>query len=280
MNTINENKIKSIIQFEFDKNKKQIGCSNVVSFIHPQVNIYYNSLNICLGPQGSGKTTFMLFELLKLSQCKDSLIDKVIYIFPKEVNEDDLTFNSLKNYLTFDLLGLSFDDSEEVLSTFFEHKTQTGSNSHTLIVIEDGTYLFENVKKNSLWLTWLIRLRHLKLTVWINVHNWKTINMNIRSQVTNLFIFKGISSITISQIFNQMNLQTEKDRFKKLYNTLCPHQVIRLTSITPLYQNGEYPYFFEHMKKIDLLGNNIENNIVNNEKEETNSMSEDELFNF
>lgn len=280
MNTINENKIKSLIQFEFNKNRKQIGCSNVVSFIHPQVNIYYNSLNVCLGPQGSGKTTFMLFELLKLSQCPDSLIDKVIYIFPKEVNEDDLTFNSLKNYLSFDLLGLSFDDSEEVLSTYFEHKLRSGSNSHTLVIIEDGTYLFDNVKKNSLWLTWLIRLRHLKLTVWLNVHNWKTINMNIRSQVTNLFIFKGISSNTISQIFNQMTLQTDKDRFKKLYNTLGPHQVIRLTSTTPIFQTGEYPYFFEHMKKIDLEGVIPENNNNDKMEEESNSMSEDDLFNF
>lgn len=282
---IDENRIKSLLNMEFNKNKEKIGTSNVISIVHPQLNIYYNSLNVCLGPQGSGKTTFMLFELLKFSQCKNTRYEKVIYI-SKSDPSDDLTFESLKDYLTFDLIGLKFEDSEETLTTYFEYQKRNPDSGHTLIIIEDGTYMFDNLEKDSLWLTWLIRLRHLKLTVWINVHAWKTINMNIRTQVTNLFIFKGIGNNVITQIFNQVPLTVPKKKFVKLYQTLGPHELIRLTAVTPILTSGEYPFFFENMQLISLrpIKNHQFNTLQNYEnlmEEDENKMEEEnELFNF
>lgn len=276
---IDENKIKVLLNNEFNKNKEKIGSTNVVSIIHPQLNIYYNSLNVCLGPQGSGKTTFMMFELLKFSQCTDTQYEKVIYI-SKTDPCDDLTFESLKDYLSFDLIGLKFEDSEDTLSTYFEYQKRNPQSGHTLIIIEDGTYMFDNLDKDSPWFTWLIRLRHLKLTVWVNVHAWKTINMNIRTQITNLFIFKGIGNNVITQIFNQVPLSVAKKKFLKLYQTLGPHELIRLTAVTPILPNGEYPFFFENMCLIclhPLKTPHYENreNISDDDK-----MEEDELFNF
>lgn len=282
---IDENKIKSLLNNEFNKNKEKIGSSNVISIVHPQLNIYYNSLNVCLGPQGSGKTTFMMFELLKFSQCKDTRYKKVIYI-SKADPCDDLTFETLKDYLTFDLIGLKFEDSEETLSAYFEYQKRNPDEGHTLIIIEDGTYMFDNLDKDSPWFTWLIRLRHLKLTVWVNVHSWKTINMNIRTQITNLFIFKGIGNNVITQIFNQVPLSVSKKKFLKLYQTLGPHELIRLTAVTPVLTNGEYPFFFEHMQTIclkpskscQLVGNRMME--CEDSSDDENKMEEDDLFNF
>lgn len=277
---IDENKIKTLLNNEFNKNKEKIGSSNVISIVHPQLNIYYNSLNVCLGPQGSGKTTFMMFELLKFSQCRDTRYDKVIYI-SKTDPCDDLTFETLKDYLTFDLIGLKFEDSEESLTTYFEYQKRNPSHGHTLIIIEDGTYMFDNLDKDSPWFTWLIRLRHLKLTVWVNVHAWKTINMNIRTQITNLFIFKGIGNNVITQIFNQVPLTVSKKKFLKLYQTLGPHELIRLTAVTPVLLNGEYPFFFENMEIICLQPLNTHSYMVQeNINNEENKMEEDDLFNF
>lgn len=50
----NEVAINDAIQNKFDE-IRELGMKNTICRIHPRINFYYNSLNICLGKQGSGK---------------------------------------------------------------------------------------------------------------------------------------------------------------------------------------------------------------------------------
>ena len=59
-------KINCYIEDQF--NKMDTTMKNKIELIHPQINFYYNSFNLCIGKQGCGKTTLIIKELYKLSK--------------------------------------------------------------------------------------------------------------------------------------------------------------------------------------------------------------------
>ena len=54
-------KIDEIVNNRLSKIKE----GNKIQEVHHQIFFYYNSLNIILGKQGTGKTTFIMKELIK-----------------------------------------------------------------------------------------------------------------------------------------------------------------------------------------------------------------------
>ena len=55
--------VNEILDNELNKNTS----NKLISHIDDDVNFKYNSFNICIGKQGTGKTTSILKELIKLS---------------------------------------------------------------------------------------------------------------------------------------------------------------------------------------------------------------------
>ena len=62
-------KINCYIEDQF--NKMDTSMKNKIELIHPQINFYYNSFNLCIGKQGCGKTTLIIKELYKLCKSRD-----------------------------------------------------------------------------------------------------------------------------------------------------------------------------------------------------------------
>ena len=80
MLSLNEEAIDSAIGEILSSFNKDDNIHNTISPIHPQLNFYYNSFNVCVGKQGVGKTTFLMKELIKLSQIPDTQYNQIIYI--------------------------------------------------------------------------------------------------------------------------------------------------------------------------------------------------------
>jgi len=57
-----------IIESMTDNETTQL--DNQIAPIHPDSNIFYNSINIALGKQGTGKTFYFFREILKLDKLK------------------------------------------------------------------------------------------------------------------------------------------------------------------------------------------------------------------
>ena len=66
-----------------------------ISKIDDSVNFRYNSFNICIGKQGTSKTTSVMKELIKLSMLPNDY-HMILYVTN---NSSDDTVNSLKEYI-------------------------------------------------------------------------------------------------------------------------------------------------------------------------------------
>ena len=82
--------IDEIVCNELNNGKKKL-----ISKIDENVNFRYNSFNLCVGPQGSSKTTSVMKELMKLCMVPH---DYHMIIYVTDNNSDD-TFNSLLKYI-------------------------------------------------------------------------------------------------------------------------------------------------------------------------------------
>lgn len=167
---------------------------NRIYGIHPQIYFNYNSFNVILGKQGTGKTTFILKEMIKLSKV-ETLYTKIIYVSESEGN--DLTFQSLKKMISIPIYVLNLETATQSLSAYFEDNNP----NHIIVILEDGSFIFE--KKNEKWGQWICKLRHLKMTVFLNVHIWRGINSMLKTQISSVVVFKGFSKEIIQRVVSQ-----------------------------------------------------------------------------
>lgn len=224
MMVFNEDKIRNTINQLFQQQKQQLNLHNTIEEIHPQIHFKYNSLNICLGKQGCGKTTFMLTELAKLSELPNTPYDKIVYITNGQT--DDLTFKLLKSLVKIPILGLDFNDATRELTNFFNDRSDTVH--HTFVIIEDASFLL--MKDNPIWVDWVCKLRHLRMTIWINLHVWKSISTAIKTQITTVFMFKGFSREQLQHIYRQSCTDINSQSIWCLYTMLREHEVLKISN--------------------------------------------------
>lgn len=185
--------VEEINQLVDDK-LSNIRNDNRIYGVHPQLFFNYNSFNVILGKQGTGKTTFILKEMIKLSKIT-SLYKKILYVSESEGN--DLTFINLKKMISIPIYVLNFENATIALSKYFEEAHE----EHIIVILEDGSFIFE--KKNDKWGQWICKLRHLKMTVFLNVHIWRGINPMLKTQISSVIVFKGFSKEVIQRVISQ-----------------------------------------------------------------------------
>lgn len=226
-------KVNELIDYELNNTtrKKQI------QIINNQINFKYNSFNIYVGKQGTGKTTSILKELIKLSTIKN---DYHLIIYVSDIESDD-TFNSLKNYINIPIVKTDyqkFNSQFEQLIKFkyIYNKMIDGKipkdNSilnmlyikdfnkdrlHTYILMDDAAFVLN--KENESF-KWLYQLRHLNCTVGLCIQIWKNINPSFKSQITSINIFKGYSRQQLNHIYHQIAVDVDFNEFMRIYNKL------------------------------------------------------------
>lgn len=213
--------IKKAMEEQFSAIKKT-GVQNKIVKIHRDIAFYYNSLNICLGKQGSGKTTLLFRELIKL----DNLPDQGNYcaiIYVTNGNNDDETFTHLMPLIkNIPVKLVSFEDILPMLEQYFATR-DPDDKKHLFVILEDATFLL--VKDNSQWCTMMTQLRHYRMTIWLNLHVWRSITNQIKSQVTCAFVAPGYSIQQMQIIYRQSSITNlTSPQFVMFYQSLRKSQ--------------------------------------------------------
>ena len=80
--------------------------NKLINTIDKDINFKYNSFNICIGKQGTGKTTSVLKELINLLLKNINTYYLVIYV---SNNNSDDTFNKLYNYINIPIVKTDYE---------------------------------------------------------------------------------------------------------------------------------------------------------------------------
>ena len=102
----------------------------LISQIHPDINFKYNSFNICIGKQSTGKTTSVLKELIKMSVLGIKPFHLIIYV---SNNSSDDTFAKLKDYVNVPIVKTDYSKLNKLFEQFIKMKELYNS-------IVDGKY--------------------------------------------------------------------------------------------------------------------------------------------
>ena len=202
--------------------KENVKQESIISQIHPELDFYYNSLNICVGKPGTGKTTLLMKQLMILNNVGHNY-GLIVYL---SNTRDEFFLKTIQMFNKIPIVHKSFEEGTECLDEYLNNEER---NFHIFVIIEDATGLLEG--RNFTWEQWLIKLRHLKMTVWINLHDWVSISPKIREQVSCVFLCKGFGKTKCGVIFRQLNLPYESKVIYGIYCQLRDFQYLKIDNI-------------------------------------------------
>ena len=111
--------LDKMINYCLHKNKSKLD-DELIKEIHPQINVQYNSLNIAVGRQRSGKTHTIIREIIKISNvCPRTHL--LVYI-NKTGGPNDPTFESLKQLIRIPIKYLPEDKAENYIQELLKWK--------------------------------------------------------------------------------------------------------------------------------------------------------------
>ena len=226
------NYVDCILNEELNKNTK----NKLISYVDKDINFKYNSFNICIGKQSTGKTTSVLKELIKLSLKEIDNYHLIIYV---SNNSSDDTFNNLYKYINIPIVKTDYEHLDEQFETLIKLKDEYNKmidgeipknksilpylyinnfkqkRLHTFILMDDAAFVLKNDK--SKWFKWLCQLRHLNTTVFMCIQIWKSINPSLKTQITSIHLFPGYSRQQVNYIYNQICVDMKFEEFYELY---------------------------------------------------------------
>ena len=202
--------------------KENVKQESIISQIHSELDFYYNSLNICVGKPGTGKTTLLMKQLMILNNVGHNY-GLIVYL---SNTRDEFFLKTIQMFNKIPIVHKSFEEGTECLDEYLNNEER---NFHLFVIIEDATGLLEG--RNFTWEQWLIKLRHLKMTVWINLHDWVSISPKIREQVSCVYLCKGFGKTKCGVIFRQLNLPYETKVIYGIYCQLRDFQYLKIDNI-------------------------------------------------
>ena len=229
--TINEY-VNDLLDYELNKDTS----NKLISYIDEDINFKYNSFNICIGKQGTGKTTSILKELIKLSMKNIDSYHLIIYV---SNNSSDDTFNNLYKYINIPIVKTDYEHLDkqyeqliklkDIYNKMIDGEIENDKNIlealyidnfnlkrlHTLILMDDAAFVLKNEK--SKWFKWLCQLRHLNTNIFMCIQIWKSINPSLTTQITSIQLFPGYSMQQVNYIYNQICVDMKFDDFYDLY---------------------------------------------------------------
>ena len=220
---------------------------NLIQPIHPDVSIRYNSVNVIVGKQSSGKTVIALQEIIKLGILQTHHL--FVYV-TKEGNETDKTFTNLKPLLLLPYVIISEAKAVEYMKTLLAAKSlyYTIRREHLEDKIEDEqkqdlfdmlhvdnfdneylhtVILFDDISNNKLfnseesYFSQLIRrCRHVNISVFLLIQGWKGLKPHVKNEITTLFIFSCFNKQQLHFIYSQSASNLDFDEFYSIYREM------------------------------------------------------------
>ena len=224
--------VENILNNELNKDTS----NKLISNIDEDINFKYNSFNICIGKQGTGKTTSILKELIKLNLKEIDNFHLIIYV---SNNSSDDTFNNLYKYINIPIVKTDYEHIDKQFEELIKLKDiynqmvdgKIAKNNeilpylyvndfrhkrlHTFVLMDDAAFVLKSEK--SPWNKWLCQLRHLNTTVFMCIQIWKSINPSLKTQITSIQLFPGYSRQQVNYIYNQICVDMKFDDFYDLY---------------------------------------------------------------
>ena len=224
-----------------------------LSKIHPEINCYYNSVNVFVGRQGAGKGVQALTEIIKIS--KVSPITHLLIYVSKYGTESDKTFESMKHLIKIPILYVKYDDSVQVFSKIqcykrlyekikTEHledqieeeqrdemfdvlkiKDFTAPTLHTLILFDD---VANNplIKNRGFFAEMLGVCRHIHCSFFLTIQFWKSITTEIKANVSTIYIFGLYSKQQLNVMLYQIPTHYSFDEIYEIYQQLQKHDCL------------------------------------------------------
>lgn len=240
------------VQKIFDKEfKSKKGVINTQQEIDPQIYFNYNTFNLCIGNQGTAKTATVMGEFIKLSQVKH---DYHLIIFVSDT-PDDHTRTVLSEYINVPMIKIPYNEAEEKFEQIVKLKEEynamvDGSKEkdprilsalhiddfkrkrlHTILFFDDAAGIFDKNSKSK-FRKWFCEIRHTNTTVFCNVQAWGHISAELKSQITNVFLFGGFSRERLQYIWKQIPNSLEFEEFYNKYITLLRYQKMIINTRT------------------------------------------------
>ncbi len=193
--------------------------------IHPNVFVYYNTLNVSCGRPESGKSFLMCRDVIQISRFSN-VTHQILYI-SKTGMCDDHTFKTVKHLIKKPVIYLSENNAVKYLQKLQQYKHEyekyktaprpvvkdevlhfLGVNDlskpylHTILIFED--FVKSKLIKDK-YINWLFsELRHNHCTAFINVQFFKSITTDIKNNTTSFFIYPKYSRQQMCYMFQQI----------------------------------------------------------------------------
>ena len=231
-----------------------------LSKIHPDINCYYNSVNVFVGRQGAGKGVQALTEIIKIS--KVSPTTHLLLYVSKYGTESDKTFESMKHLIQIPIIYVKYKDDEnkdkdcvqvfskiqcykrlyeEIKNKHLEDKIEDDQREelfevlhiksfdaptlHTLILFDD---VANNplIQKNGFFAEMLGVCRHIHCSFFLTIQFWKSITTEIKANVSSIFIFGLYSKQQLHVMLYQIPTHYSFEEIYECYKSLQKHDCL------------------------------------------------------
>ena len=241
---------------------------NVQHEINPEVNIYYNSLNLMLGQRGSGKTFNSFNEMAMICNVPNKYH---LFIYVSN-NPNDATYTRFKTLISQPIVQIKYEEAENYIQKIIDYKQDydkikaqhlenkmppdfkqnmmevlhiqhfMAPSLHTLVLYDDAMNVFK--KTTSKQFRWLLENRHTKFTYILCLQDWKGISSELKANLDSVWIFGGFPRNRYSYFFQQLACPMDKEELYRIYNKLNKRDCIIInnkaegTSIKLLKEQG------------------------------------------
>ena len=257
----NPDELDAAIYSCLQRNKQNIN-KEKLRRIHKDCNIMYNSVNVLCGRQGSGKTFTSMKEAIKISMLSPET--HLLVIVCKDETSTDPTVESLKPLLQIPIVYVAEDDAVEYVKKLLDYKRFydfiKSEHLEDKIVDEQVEEVFEVLHIDNWRRKWLHTLilfndiakskllkraegyfnqlfpicRHIQCSFFLNVQFWKSIQTEIKANITTAFIFGGFSRQQFLYIIHQLPVSVGSDELFHAYKRLSKNKKIIVNC-----ENGE-----------------------------------------
>ena len=226
-----------------------------ISKIDDSINFRYNSFNVCIGKQGTSKSTSVMKELIKLSMMPNDY-HMILYVTN---NDSDDTVNSLSQYITIPIVKTNYDEVEQQFENLIKLKDEYNKMAdglvpkdksilsplmvndfskkrlHTFILFDDAAFIFDKTKKSE-FKKWLLQCRHLNITAFCCIQSWNSIDPRLKEQLSSVYLFRGFSKERLAYIHRQISLDVDFEEFYRLYQSLKKYSKLVVDCIEGSYK--------------------------------------------
>lgn len=235
------------VQICKQRNKSKLEKEKLVR-IHPDSFVYYNSLVVLCGPQGSGKTWTASKECARISQLDPYC--HMIIVVSKAENVGDPTIDTFTPLFRVPVVYISEDKAEAYVKNMLKWKDLYNQikerHIEHLVIQEQIDQMYEVLRIDNMDRPWLHTLimfndiaksklfkqaenyfpqiialgRHTQCTSFLNIQFWKGLSPEIKANITTAVIFGLFSRQQFCHIISQLPSHYDYQELYQAYRTL------------------------------------------------------------